>query len=205
VNLPGELILIAPLLVVELLVGMVIGLTASVIVQGLAMAGEVLSLQMGLSLGRAVAPMSDLVVPGIGQIKSFLALMIYVSIGGHLLLLQGLAESLRVLPPGLKIEVESGVQLGSHLMGTVYTSAIRAAAPAMVALLLTDLAVAITSRAVPQLHAIMVLFPITIGVGLIVIGASLPMVASTVAGWMSELPDKVTYAIQGFRTSAWGS
>jgi flagellar biosynthetic protein FliR len=204
VALPEQLLLLPLPLGIELLIGMVIGLTAAVIVQGVALAGETLALQMGLSLGPAVSPMSDVMVPGIGQIKSILALLIYVSVGGHLMLLRGLADSLTVLPPGMWINLESGVALGADLVGTLFSTALRAAAPAMVTLLLIHAAVAITGRAVPQLNAILVAFPLTIGVGLLMIGVSLPVVATVITRWMGDIPAKIAYAIQGFQTSPWG-
>ena len=61
----------------------------------------------------------------------------------------------------------------------------------MVALLLTNVALGILSRAVPQLNAMMVSFPLSIGVGLLMFSVSLPIVASVVAGWMNEMPGSV--------------
>jgi flagellar biosynthetic protein FliR len=201
---PDPLLVLPVALAMEFLIGLVIGLTAAVIVHGVGLAGQVLAMQMGLSLGEAVSPLSDVQVPGVGQIKSVLALMIYVGVGGHLVLLQGVAASLETLPPGVKISLDEGTALTVSLLGSFYMIALRTAAPAMVALLLTNTAVAITSRAVPQLHAILVLFPVNIGVGLIMLGAALPMIASTLTGWMDELPEKVLWALTAFRPSPWG-
>lgn len=71
----------------ELSIGVVIGLSAALIVYGASLAGEVVSTQMGLSLGPALAPMPELESPGLAQIQSFLALGIYVQLGGHVALL----------------------------------------------------------------------------------------------------------------------
>jgi len=191
-------------LVMEMLVGLVIGLTAAVIVQGVGYAGEVVSLQMGLSLGPALAPMPDIQASGVGQLKAFLALLIYTSVGGHLILLKGLADSLRILPPGMPMSIETGGRTSALLLTTLFTTSLRTAAPVMVALLLTNLALAILSRAVPHLNAMMVALPITIGVGLVMVGASLPFVATAVNGWMRELPGAVQSAVESFRPLATG-
>jgi flagellar biosynthetic protein FliR len=198
VPLPQELVLLPLPLALELLVGLVIGLTAAVLVHGVAFAGETVALQMGLSLGPAVSPMSSVHVPGVGQIKTILSLLIYVSVGGHLMLLRGLADSLEAIPPGMTMNLEGGVALGANLFGTFFTCAIRIAAPAMVTLLVIHAAVAITGRAVPQLNAILVAFPLTIGVGLLMIGASIPVMASLITGWMADIPGRVALVIQGF-------
>lgn len=197
----GPLVLLPAAFAVEFLVGMAIGFSAAVIVQGAALAGEILAMQMGLSLGPAAALMSDVLVPGIGQLKSLLAAMIYVAVGGHLVLLRTVADSFAVVPPGGPVSLDRLPAFGAHLLEVLYTCGIRVAAPAMVSLLLLNVAVAITSRAVPQIHAILVLFPAMIGLGLIMIGLSLPMVGGTLAGWMSELPERAATAVQALRAA----
>ncbi len=197
-----EKVLDIPLpLVMEFIVGMSIGLTAAVIIQGVAYAGDVLSLQTGLSLGAALSG-GDIPGAGLGQMKSVAALLIYVALGGHLIMLQGLAESLQVLPPGGPVNIETGGATAAAAFSVVFTSAARVAAPAMVALLLTNIALAILARAVPQLNVIMVSFPMTIGIGLLMIGVSLPIIASAVNGWILDLPVHITTVIDGYAAEA---
>ena len=190
----------APLpLVMELVVGVVIGLTAAIIVQGVALAGEVLSLQMGLSLAPALAPIPDLPVSAMGQLTTWIALLVYLGTGGHLMLIRGLADSLRLLPPGSPIDLSGGATSAIALVGGLFRVALRAAAPVMVTLLLVNLALAILSRAVPQLNAMMVSLPVTFGVGLLMLGVALPIMAATLAGWMQALPQTLTTAVGAFR------
>ena len=188
-------------LIMELIIGISIGLTAAVIIQGVAYAGDVLSLQTGLSLGAALSG-GDVPGAGLGQMLSVTALLIYVVLGGHLILLQGLAESLQVLPPGKPLQAAVGGAATAAAFGQVFKSAAQVAAPAMVALLLANIALAILTRAVPQLNAIMVSFPITIGLGLVMIGVSMPIVASAIQGWIQELPMTVSTVIDGYAITA---
>jgi flagellar biosynthetic protein FliR len=195
-----ELLAVLPVgLALEFLIGVVIGLTAAVFVHAVTLAGEVLALQTGLSLGSAVSPLSDALVPGVGQLKSFMALMIYLGLDGHLALLRGLADSMAALPPGGGFSFDAVPGLAVHFLGTVYTSALMAAAPAIVALLLVNVAIGITSRVVPQLQAILVLFPVSIGIGLLMVGIALPTVASVVAGWMNGLPEQIAEVLGALR------
>lgn len=180
----------------EMMVGVCIGLTAAVLVNAAAMAGEVLSMQMGLSIAPALSPVPEMQVAGIAPVTSLLSMLIYLSMGGHLVLLQGLAHSFQVLPPGCELAFVDGGQAAARVMGIMFSCAVSAAAPVMVALLLTNVALAILSKAVPQLNAMMVSFPITVGVGLIMFGASLPIVSSAIAGWFSHLPGSVDTMIQ---------
>ena len=68
-----------------------------------------------------------------------------------------------------------------HAFGTIFVSAIEVAAPALLALLITDVAFGVVSRVVPQLNVFAVGFPMKVGVALLVVGISLPFLG----GWMS--------------------
>jgi flagellar biosynthetic protein FliR len=187
-HLPEEILALPLPIAMEGMVGIAIGLTGAVLIQALALAGEVIALQMGLSLGPALSPSPDVQVSGVAQLKTILGLFLYTSIGGHLMLLGSLADSLRILPPGSGFGFSAGIAPITAMFGTLFSCAVRVAAPAMVALLVTNVALAILSRAVPQLNAMMVAFPLTIGVGLIVVGAALPVISGVTQGWIVALP-----------------
>jgi flagellar biosynthetic protein FliR len=173
----------------ELAIGIAIGLGAAAIVQGAALAGEVLSLQTGLSFASTVVPMPEAEVPAIGQIHSALAVLIYLAADGHLALLSGIAESLRALPPGGALDLAAGSHASALAAGSLFASAVGVAGPTLVALLAANVAIAMLSRAVPQLNAMLVSFPLTIALGLLVLGAALPLLGSALDGQVSALPD----------------
>ena len=180
----------------EVMVGLLIGLTAAVLVHGATLAGEVISIQMGLSVGHALAPMPELEVSSVGQLQSILALLVYASMGGHLMLIRGLADSLTVLPPGTLPSFDAAGRSAAMLAGTLFTCALRVAGPVMVALLLANLAIAILGRAVPQINAMMISFPLTIGLGLLVLGLAMPAIGSALAGWVDGLPRDIDAVLQ---------
>jgi flagellar biosynthesis protein FliR len=195
----GEHVLDLPLPVaMELLIGLVIGLTAAVVTQGAAFAGEVAAVQMGLNITPALTPAPDLTESGIGQLQGMLALFVYVAVGGHHALLRGLADSLRSLPPGAMVDLTRGAQVAAMLPRALFECALSCAAPVMVTLLVVNVAMAILSRAVPQLNAMMVAFPLSIGLGLLMTGLSMPVVAGVIAAWMDRLPGAVTRVLAGF-------
>jgi len=175
----------------EIAIGVVIGLSAAVLVQAVGLAGEVMSMQMGLSIAPALAPVPEMQVVGIGPITTSLAILIYLSLGGHLMLLRAFADSLHTLPPGAGIQFTGGGPVAMALAGQVFSCAASVAAPVMVTLLLTNIALAILSRAVPQLNAMMVSFPLTIGLGLLMFAVSLPNVSTVFAHWVQQLPESV--------------
>lgn len=189
-------------LVAEFLLGVAMGLTAAFFLHGLTVAAEVISLQMGLSLGVALGGMSDVGTPGIGQLYGQTALVIFAALGGHLLLVTGLAQSLEVLPPGSAMDAQRG---GTHLLamaGSVFVTAVRVAAPVMVVLLVTNLALALLNRAVPQLNTMMVAVPITVVVGLVALGATLLLFGGEVSRWVHAVDDGMGALVRSLRPLA---
>lgn len=182
----------------ELALGLAVGLVGAVFMAGIGMAGEVASMQMGLNLGPALSPMAEATVTGVGELENLLAMAIYVTLGGHLALLGGLAESFQTIPPGGGLDLVAGGRAVATLAGTIFLTAVRAAAPVIAALLLANFALAILSRAVPQLQAMAVAFPVTIGLGLLVIGASLPYTGAFVGEWAGTVPGSVARVVGAF-------
>jgi flagellar biosynthetic protein FliR len=126
--------------------------------------------------------------PALAQMQALLGTAVFVSLSGHLTLVQGLADSLHAIPPGSALRsFDGGVAIVTQL-GSLFGRAVQVAAPAMVALSVTNIAMAILSRAVPQLNAMAMSFAVMIGVGLIMVGVSLPFIASLVSRWTAALP-----------------
>jgi len=189
--LPAEVLDLPLPMAAEIAIGLVIGLAASVLVQAVGLAGEVVSMQMGLNIAPSLSPVPEMQVVGLGQVMSLLAILIYLIMGGHLMLIRALAHSLQTLPPGGGVVFTAGGPTAAALAGQLFSCAASAAAPVMVALLLTNIAMAVMSRAVPQINAMTVSFPITISVGLLMFAVSLPNVSAVVARWVQELPASV--------------
>jgi len=70
--------------------------------------------------------------------------------------------------------------------GTMIVSAVQIALPVFGAVILADFAMAVANRAVPQMNALVVGFPVKIGVGLLVLGASMPMMVSFLGATMGR-------------------
>ncbi len=180
----------------EFAIGLALGLAASVIVQGVTLAGEVLALQTGLSIGAAIAPMPELQGSPFGQILGFFGVAAFVSANGHLALLRALATSFERLPAGAPVDLARGAEVIVPLAGSLFACGLQIAAPVLVTLLLVQLAMALLGRAVPQLNALMTAFPVTIGIGLVAIGFTLPLIASSLDQAIAAAPERTAQVIE---------
>jgi flagellar biosynthetic protein FliR len=188
VGFPADALSVSLPMMSELVVGLGIGLTAAVITQAMMLASEVVALQTGLSLGQLLAPSIDTGGPALSQLYGLLGLAVFVAVGGPVLLLEALARSLTQIPPGTLLEIEGGGRALLEIAGRLFGYAIQVAGPVIVAVSVTNVAIAIVSRAVPQLNAMAMSFALTLGVGLLMFGISLPLVVRAVGRWGSEVP-----------------
>ena len=112
----------------------------------------------------------------IGQFYGVLASLVFLAIDGHHAVLAAIVSSFHMVPP---FTFQQSPALGEMVMGLtsmMFALALKIAAPVVVVILLTNTAVAILGRMVPSLNVILFAFPVSIGMGLFMIGISLPFV-----------------------------
>lgn len=174
---------------VETGIGLTIGLAASLYIAGATAAGDLLAIQMGLSGSTTLNPMSGESMPIVGQFAQLTALMVVLSLGGHIVMIEALRDSLTLAPLGEPVAIDSGLRALVDLAGRVFTIALRFAAPVMAALLLSNIVLGVLGRAAPQMNVLMVAFPVQIGVGLLTLAASIPIIGTLLGGWAFDLAE----------------
>jgi flagellar biosynthesis protein FliR len=181
-HIPGQPLQIAGLLLAGLLVGGGFAFCIAAVFAAVHHAGAIIDSVAGFGFGQMIDPVNGNSGGVLTQLYSLVGLMIFLAIGGDAWMLRGLARTFTLVPltrgPTLNSLVAGAVQS----FGTIFTSAIEVAAPAMLALLITDVAFGMVSRVVPQLNVFAVGFPVKVGVALLVVAATLPFVG----GWMSD-------------------
>lgn len=167
----------------ETLVGFVIGLGAALLVGAAEAAGELMAIQIGLSGASIMDPVNQHQVPALGQLMQMTALALLLSLDLHLVMLDAVAASTRLLPVGTEMELAGGATAMVRMGSTLFVLGLRFAAPVVAAVLVANVALAILSRAAPQLNVLSVAFPLQIGIGLFALAAALPLIATFFTGW----------------------
>lgn len=170
----------------EAMVGMVVGLGAAVFVAAAEMAGDLLAIQTGLSGANLVDPMSQTQMAVLGQLLGLAVVTILVSLGGHVAVLDALASSLRLLPPGGPVRDAGGVVAVLEIGRVLFVLGLRFAAPVVAAVMIGNAALGVVARTVPQLNVLMVAFPLQIALGLFTLSISLPLVGTFFSRWEPE-------------------
>ncbi|MGE5397855.1 MAG: flagellar biosynthetic protein FliR [Chitinophagales bacterium] len=161
--------------VFEFLVGYTLGFVVSVVFASIQLAGQYMDTQIGFGIVNVMDPQSGIQVPLIGNFQYILALLVFLGVDGHHLILQALHESYRLIPVlGANFDnqfVQFMMQIGAYM----FLVAIKIAAPIVVALFIADVTLGFMARIVPQMNIFMVGMPLKIVLGMGVIMAIIPV------------------------------
>jgi flagellar biosynthetic protein FliR len=171
----------------ELLMGLVLGLSVRLIFTSFQLAGQVIGFQMGFSIVNIVDPQSGNQASILAQFNYILAILVFLTIHGHHHLIQALVRSFELVPPGAYGLNTAVYEQVLTLSSQMFTVAVRIAAPAMTALLLTSTALGIVCKTVPQINILIVGFPLKIGIGLLLFGLSMGTVLPYFVRLLSRL------------------
>ena len=198
VFIPKSLIQLSIGLLGEFAVGIVIGFIAQAALTAVEIGAQVVAMQMGLTMANVLSPQSGDEISVIALFSNILAVLIFVTINAHHWLLEALAESFRAVQP-LAVVVPKGVGLmGVNIMQGLFVAAMKIAAPGIVILLMVSILMGVIARTVPQINILIVGFPLQIGVGLIVVGASMIYFADQVVKLFEAMRADLSAAISLF-------
>ena len=153
----------------EVLIGVAIGMVVQLAFEALIFAGQTISMTMGLGFATLVDPQRGANTTVLGQMFMIFGILTYLAINGHLVLLGALAESFHSLPIGGG-HIDGNFLLSVAVWGArVFQSGLLIALPAMIALVIVNLALGVVTRTAPQLNLFGIGFTITLLCGFFVL------------------------------------
>jgi flagellar biosynthesis protein FliR len=153
----------------QLLIGVALGFSLQLVFDALALGGQLLANGMGLGVAFNIDPLRGVSTPALGQLYVVLGTLIFLALDGHIALLQLLVDSFHTLPvngPGLGSDALAALGNWGSIM---FSGSLRIALPGITALLVTNIAFGVISRAAPSLNLFAVGLPVTLAVGMAVV------------------------------------
>ncbi len=161
----------------EILLAGMLAMLAQLIFSAVALAGQVLSYQMGLAIANVFDPATSAQTAVVSQFATILAMFAWLTSGAQHAFLLALADSFRLLPIGQPWHF-GGWEMLSVAASDMFVLALRMVAPMLLLLLFLYVALGLLSRAVPQIQVFFVSTPLTVAVGLLVFAFALPAIVS---------------------------
>ena len=188
------------LLAKEVFVGFTLGFIASLVFEAVQVAGRIVDFQRGSTMGELYAPQLQSQVSELGQFKLQLAIVLFIAIGAHRFFISALLQSYEFIPalgfPKFGAGWSPAAELIVKMTASVFSIGLQLAAPALIALLLTDLFFGIINRVAPQVNVFFLSMPVKMLVGIVVILIILPMLAMRMEFYFGEAYKAFEYAIR---------
>ncbi|MBI5861653.1 MAG: flagellar biosynthetic protein FliR [Rhodocyclales bacterium] len=162
----------------QLLIGLMMGLALRIAFAALDVAGELIGLQMGLSFATFFDPGRGGETSVMAEFLGLLTALVFLAMNGHLLALSLLAESFVLLPVSTTPFHAAGFSSLLTSSAMMFSLGVMLALPLITALLVTNIALGVLSRVAPALNLFAVGFPVTLGLGFIVLLLSLPYIGA---------------------------
>ncbi len=155
------------LVIQEVLIGLTLGFCMQVVMHVFVLAGQFIAMKMGLGFAAMNDPSSGVSVTILSQFYLLLSTLLFLSVNGHLVVLQLLIDSFTTFPIG-GVGMTSGhfatiVGMGSWL----FSAALLITLPLFTSLLIVNMSFGVMSRSAPQMNVFTVGFPITLILGFI--------------------------------------
>jgi len=191
VTLPtGPSIGLLAVVVREVLIGLALGLAARAVIAGAELAGHLCSQQIGFSYAATVDPEGGARNTVLASLYGLLATLTWLAIGGHHLLIRALDASYTGLPIGTGGIDGSLLASVREVLGIVFVTGLRLAAPLMAVILVVEVALGLVSRAAPALNFFVIGYPVRLAVGLFVVALTI----AAVPGVVRSLAERVITA-----------
>jgi flagellar biosynthetic protein FliR len=173
------------ILIQQLVIGLAIGFSMRLVFSAVDMAGQLIGMSMGLGFATFYDPQSQGQSTAVNQFLVLLAMLIFLGLDGHLMIVTAIANSFISMPIALGGNGINPMKIA--LWGEVIFSAgLLLALPAVTALLITNMALGILTRTAPQLNLFGIGFPITLSMGFIVLALALPGMLKPIENFIEQ-------------------
>jgi len=178
---------IAVMLIGEVALGMTLALMVRILFTAVQTGGHIIGFQMGFAMVNVVDPLTGVSEAVTAHFLYMCTMLTFLALNGHLYLLQALASSFEYVPPGKFLINATIANLVFVYSKQLFVLAIKIAAPVMVAVFLVDLALALISKAAPQMNVLVLGFPVKISVGFIFVGSLFSILSMHVEAFIRGL------------------
>lgn len=180
-KIPTGAVELAMSAVTQTLIGASMGFVTFLIFAAIQAAGSLIDIFGGFALAQAFDPLSFNMNTIFGQLHQMLATMLLFASGAHLIVIGGLLKTFDLLPVGGSVQVLKVTDVVMTAFGLFFASAVQIALPMIAVLFVADLGLAMMTKVAPQLNAITVMFPAKIGLTLLLVGLSFPVLPGVVS------------------------
>lgn len=164
------------LFVKEAFIGLCIGYLGRLFFYTMSIAGEIISVSMGISSAQLFNPALGSNSSVTDQFLVTLATLFFLAIQGHHLFISALHQSFDILPLSNQFISFGAFENFGVVAQGIMVMGVKMSAPVLISILIMNLIMAIVGRAVPQINVLITSLPVNILVGFLILIVSLPLI-----------------------------
>ena len=170
------------ILIKEFMIGYIAGFVANIVFISVEISADLISMQMGLTAGQALNPMTGDTSPILSQAYTILAAMIFISLNGYQWIFSAVYKSFQVIPPGYDVTI-SGLLVHNvlYITSQIFIIGLSIALPVFSVLFITDVLLGFVSKMMPKMNIFMVAMPLKIYIGILLFIMMLQPMSSYIA------------------------
>lgn len=175
--LPATILETMVLVAGEVAFGLTLGYSVSLVFAGVQLGGMLMGYQMGFAVANVLDPLSNYQVSIIGQYLFLFAIMYFLAMDAHHILIKGMADSFTIAPVGTFSVQQGSVAWLVGIFGRMFWLGLKIAMPVIGAILLVDVALGIIAKTVPQMNVFIVGLPLKSLMGMFILALGFPFFA----------------------------
>lgn len=174
----------------ESLYGLAIGLIVLVLFSVIKISGQIIEMQMGLTMGSVLDPTTGEENQPFGILMETLFILIFLAMDGHHLFLMVISRSFEAFPAGTIPTLATLVNGVVESFTVMFITALRLAAPLLAMFMMLLVALAVLARVAPEMNILFISLTLRVSVGLLMAATFLPFIKEYVtefSQWMNKL------------------
>jgi flagellar biosynthetic protein FliR len=188
-TIPTDVLPVVGLLIENFIVGLALAYTIACVFGAIQGAGVFADSFGGFSFGQTVDPVNGNPGGSMTNIYTMTGLVMFLAIGGDAWTLRGLSATFNAVPLASSVAVRPLIGAMETAGASLLVGAVEIAAPVMLAIVITDIALGMISKVVPQVNVFAVGFTVKVGVTLLIVGVSLPFLGN----WLTNQLESSLY------------
>jgi flagellar biosynthetic protein FliR len=189
-GVPGHWFIVVMQVIHEVLTGLLMGFAVRFLLYALEMAGEIIAVQIGLSLSSNIDPVTRNQATPPNTMLLSLGTILFLVTGAYQFCLVAFARSFEIFPPSAIFEPQS-INTVIAASGRIFLLAVQISAPLLAISFLVNMSFSVLGRAAPSLNVFMLSFPVQILAGLTVFSMTLGLTIQYILRDIQYLPESM--------------
>lgn len=180
----------------ELFVGLAVGVVVSTILYIVQFAGELIDMQMGLTMAKMYDPHTGVSMPLLGNFFNVVMILCFFASNAHLTLISYITDSFKLIAPGAVFPTQQSLHFVVALVKDYFELGLRMAMPVIAIEIISQIAIGMLMRAVPSINIFSIGMHLTALVGLVIVFITLTTIVTMCGQLITYMIEKVAQVIK---------